>query len=336
MIKKALDRALKNAKRIDIELGKAKIVVISDQHIGDGKRGSDDFQRNRSIYIHSLDHYYENESLLISLGDCEELWECDFDKVFNFNRDVYERERKFFEEGRLIRIFGNHDRFWNIESFKKTSSPYSGLEFHEAILINEMIFISHGHQGELASDILWRISRWIVRNIWKPFQRITGIPSNTAAENWKVRDAKEAIFYEWAKERGLLFIAGHTHRAMFESLSKIDRMRIRIEELERRLEEVSEEERIAMEDEIQKLKEKIEKSLLENRDGKKEIRLGKYETVPCYFNSGCCLYTNGITAIEMEEGMIRLVKWEGNSQVIRKVFEEGNLFKILKNIKHRR
>jgi hypothetical protein len=32
------------------------------------------------------------------------------------------------------------------------------------------------------------------------------------------------------------------------------------------------------------------------------------EPLPCYFNTGCALYTDGITAIEISDREIRLVK----------------------------
>jgi len=332
VIEKALDRAFERAKRLYLDLKKEKIIIISDQHIGDGKKGSDDFQINKEVYLNALNYYFENGFFLISVGDNEELWECDFDKIFAFNREVYELERKFFLEGRLIRIFGNHDRFWSIKSFREQNSIFGDMEIIESLLINDKIFIAHGHQGELESDILWPLSRWIVRYIWKPFQRLTGIPSNSPAQNWKVRDRREEAYYKWAREKRVLFIAGHTHRAMFESLSKIDRLRMRIEELEKSIPELKEEERERVFEEIQEIKRKIERSLLENRDGKPEKRLEKEIPVPCYFNSGCCIYPNGMTGIEIENGFIRLVKWEKKEGILRKIFEDEILEKILSKI----
>lgn len=332
MSKKALERAFERAKRIEVDLRKEKFIIFSDQHIGDGKWGSDDFQRNREIYYTALNHYYENGFNLISVGDTEELWECDFDKILQFNGEIYEMEKLFLNRKRLIRIFGNHDRFWSIESFREKNYIFGDIDIVESVLINGKIFIAHGHQGELESDILWPLSRWVVRHIWKPFQRLTGIPSNSPAQNWKVRDRREEAYYQWAKKRKILFIAGHTHRAMFESLSKIDRLKIKVEELKKSLEKLTEEERNIAIEEIEKLNGMIEKSIIENRDGNPERRLEKGIPVPCYFNSGCCLYPNGITGIEIENGFIRLVKWGRVDKIKRKIFEEESLEKILAEI----
>ena len=42
---------------------------------------------------------------------------------------------------------------------------------------------------------------------------------------------------------------------------------------------------------------------------------------PCYFNCGCGLYRDGITALEIENDQIRLVKWH-------KKPKKGQLFNV--------
>jgi hypothetical protein len=39
------------------------------------------------------------------------------------------------------------------------------------------------------------------------------------------------------------------------------------------------------------------------------------EPLPCYFNSGCGLYTDGMTALEIDDDNIRLVKWDNHKTV---------------------
>jgi hypothetical protein len=48
---------------------------------------------------------------------------------------------------------------------------------------------------------------------------------------------------------------------------------------------------------------------------------------PCYFNTGCGLYSDGITALDIQEDQIRLVKWERDTiqRPYFKVYQEGNL-----------
>ncbi len=58
----------------------------------------------------------------------------------------------------------------------------------------------------------------------------------------------------------------------------------------------------------------------------------KADIVPCYFNDGCGLYTDGITAIEIENDDIRLVQWSRSVGNARKVFQKASLEKVLAKI----
>ncbi len=72
---------------------------------------------------------------------------------------------------------------------------------------------------------------------------------------------------------------------------------------------------------IDKLSKKINKlkseKLNEEKKGRKYFRItvkGK-EPLPCYFNTGCGLYKDGITNIEIEGDKIRLIKWKKNNSL---------------------
>ena len=52
---------------------------------------------------------------------------------------------------------------------------------------------------------------------------------------------------------------------------------------------------------------------------------------PTYFNSGCCCFSDGdITGIEIDNGCIRLIKWEYDAanNPKRLVLEEANISKL--------
>jgi len=51
------------------------------------------------------------------------------------------------------------------------------------------------------------------------------------------------------------------------------------------------------------------------------------DTPPYYFNTGCALYRNGITGIEIAGGRISLVKWQRDSQQV-EIYGEKNLNEI--------
>lgn len=63
--------AFKNAKRICFNAD-SKFVFFSDSHRGNNGF-ADDFTRNRNMFKHALEHYYENDFTYIELGDGDEL-----------------------------------------------------------------------------------------------------------------------------------------------------------------------------------------------------------------------------------------------------------------------
>jgi len=48
--------------------------------------------------------------------------------------------------------------------------------------------------------------------------------------------------------------------------------------------------------------------------------------LPCYFNCGCGLYPDGLTALEIEDDVIRLAKWHNKlvNNRYREIYEDGN------------
>lgn len=339
---RALDRALERAARLTLDEEQDRTVVLSDQHQGDGTRGSDDFRLNREVYAAALRHYLDDGYRLVSLGDVEELWESDFPDIAAAYPDIYAIERQFHDNGRLVRVHGNHDLFWRRgDVLAEFLAPlFPGIVVHESVLLegaHGSIFLTHGHQGECFSDRFWRVSRFLVRHLWKPLQRLLHIPSTGAAKNVRKRNRREREHYVWAKQKKLLFIAGHTHRALFASLSKLDRLRSAIEDLERRRSELdrrTDEYRALAAGIERNVRELAERTDREFRSGPEPVFETEGGTVPCYFNDGCCSYTNGLTALEIDGGMIRLVKWDRDTRR-RRVYEHESLRELFRRIRQR-
>src|SRR5438552_10907484 len=89
-----------------------RVIVFSDQHKG-AKNGADDFMLCEPNYLAALDYYYQNGYFFIAMGDCEELWENNLFAVKKHQKPSFEKEKLFFQQNRGIKIFGNHDLFWN-------------------------------------------------------------------------------------------------------------------------------------------------------------------------------------------------------------------------------
>lgn len=362
----ALDRALRNAHRVDsFRPGKDRFVVFSDIHKGDGKTKSDDFVHNRSLYCFALLHYFDENYSLVLNGDCEDCWETDPDDIVRAYRDTaFAAERRFNEKGRYYRIVGNHDDDWNdpVKVERHLSAALGSVQVWPALLLGGRILILHGHQGDSFDDRGGRRSRWIVRNIWAPMQRWSladrlqpilrrfgFIEIGRAAQNNFIRRERDRLLYEWAKKKGLLLIAGHTHRGMFRSFSKIDQVRAVKKDLEKRARDAaSEREGLLLSVGIEAINRIIRESDEELKKDKMRNRLEE-NPKPCYFNDGCCVHTNGITGIEIDRGEIRLVKWEvsdsyydGETDVIRdpeffttiqrRIYQSGSLRDILGQI----
>lgn len=302
---KSLTRAAKNAVRIDAELSELKLIVFSDHHRG-VRDDADDFVQCESTYIKALTHYSKEDFTLLLLGDVDELWENPLSHFANHYNEVQTLENNFFLKNRLIRIWGNHDDFWRESAiFRRFQGKYfRGLKVHESVIFNvvaaqkevgEMIFL-HGHQGNLASDRFATMSRFFVRWLWRPWQKITGAKLSTASRNLERRSKTDELLYGWIKDRERsILIAGHTHQAVFSSSSHIDYL----EELLRITNDQNERAHIVNE-------------MNRVRASQTHVKVGG-DRRSCYFNSGCCSYKDGdSTGIEISNKQIKLVKWDKN------------------------
>jgi len=173
--------------------------------------------------------------------------------------------------------------------------------------------MTHGHQGDLQSDGNW-FSKWFVSDIWAPFQSYLRINPNTPANNDELKTAHNKMMYEWSsKRKHTLLITGHTHQPVFKSLT----------ELEILYEKLDAAKKTNNGNEIAGLDQKI--NALHLKAKKEPSFKGLLDT---YFNSGCCCFDDGdITGIEVEDGSIRLIKWEYNKEnkSERVVLEESTL-----------
>lgn len=334
---KALSRLKKQIKKqpckkgplISFDAGTGKVIIFSDQHKG-AKNGADDFMLCEPNYLAALDYYNDNGFLFISLGDNDELWENRWPAVKKNNLASFEKEKKFIERSSFIKVFGNHDLAWNTDittPFEMEKIYGEKLKVYEAVVLKTeiddrplLILLTHGHQGDAQSDGNW-FSKFFVAHIWAPLQSYLRINPNTPAYNTTIKTLHNRVMYEWsAKQKNSLLITGHTHQPVFESLTHLER-------LYRRL-----------------LQAQASKDLSQVEEIKKEIKLREpqFTTVsadylkmkPSYFNTGCCCFSDGdITGIEIENGCIRLIKWETeNSKPQRCILEEKGLKQLVSEL----
>jgi hypothetical protein len=307
---------------ITFDPGKDKFVILSDQHKG-ARDGKDIFAHAEKNYLAALEYYYDNHFFYINLGDSEELWENLFITVKKHNKATFEMEKRFLEQKRFVKIFGNHDLYWDNDplaaiNLKKIYGQK--LDIYEGLVLKPSagkkhlaIYMTHGHQGDLQSDGNW-FSKWFVSDIWGPFQSYLRINPNTPANNDQLKTAHNRMMYQWsAKYKDLLLITGHTHQPVFKSFTHLEMLYDKLEKAKAGKDNNA----------VAELKAQIAK--LESQPSRMPDFKGYLDT---YFNTGCCCFDDGdITGIELSDGCIRLIKWEygPHKANVRQVLEESRI-----------
>jgi hypothetical protein len=139
-----------------------------------------------------------------------------------------------------------------------------------------------------------------VRYFWRPIQRKLRIRLNTPAKDWGLRQEHNIALYNWAVDQeGLVLIAGHTHRPVFDTCSQVERLEKDLKEAR----DSGDPQKIA-----------TARARLEFE----KVKVGRSGFVtnppdacqPCYFNTGCCCFDDGdITGLEIDSGEIKLIRW---------------------------
>ena len=278
---KKLDKIFKKSKIMEID-DNTKLVIMSDCHRGAGDN-FDNFIKNRNIFLYALTYYYDNGFTYVELGDGDEMWEVkDYKNIIEEHISTFLKLKRFYDSDRLIMIYGNHDidkkipevlskyfyRYYD-KLLKQKKTLLKGLKVEESLILKYDkydIFLIHGHQVDFLNGRFWKLSRFLVRYVWRFFERVGVKDPTSAAKNNEVIKKIEKRLEKWSIENNKILISGHTHRATFP---------------------------------------KVGQSL--------------------YFNDGSCIHPNGITALEIENGNITLVKW------LFELNEEGIVF-VKRNI----
>ena len=262
----------------------SKIVIMSDCHRGQGN-AADNFLPNQNIFYASLKHYYKNKFTYFELGDGDELWENrSLKQIIELHSDVFELLGRFYIEGRLHMIAGNHDIVKSKKKFcEKCLGKYYNLNNRREIPLfpeicigegmilehnetGQRIFLVHGHQGDMLNDTLWPLARFMVRYVWSRLELFGVLDPTGAGKNYKKRRKTERRLVSYSDKKHEILIAGHTHRAMFSKPGK-----------------------------------------------------------DYYFNDGSCINPRCITAIEIVEGKISLVKWSVKTRQSRDLYVEKDI-----------
>jgi UDP-2,3-diacylglucosamine pyrophosphatase LpxH len=328
---------------IPFDITHSKFIIFSDQHRG-AKDGADDFAAAEPNYLAALDYYYQQQFYFISLGDSEELWENSLAKVKKHNAASIEKEKLFIQQNRFVKIFGNHDLYWDNDPlagwqlkkmYEQEVKVYEGVVLQSVVNSQESvvktpgselptpnspltIFLTHGHQGDASSDGNW-FSKFFVARIWAPLQAYLRINPNTPAYDASLKTKHNHIMYEWSsQQKDLVLITGHTHQPVFESLTHLEGLYKKLQQ--------------ARNNKDADAVKTIETEILNRKHKFTDIATEYLQMRPTYFNSGCCCFSDGdITGIEIADGFFRLIKWtEENGKGVRVVLEERLINELMK------
>jgi len=284
-----------------------KYVVFSDLHMGDGGK-TDDFARNSDMFIRVLrDYYFPKGYTLVLNGDVEELQRFTLESIQQHWGSVYEVFELFAREDRLYRLIGNHD--WDLLYTQNHSFDLlHSLNFEYK---GNTVFVFHGHQTSRRYMKYNHALGLGLKYLSKPF----GIRSSSVAHSSSKRFHTEKRVYQFSSRKKILSIVGHTHRPLFESMSKVDTLKFEIERLCRKFPGAGESKKQRIEDRIRRHRDEL--NYVQRHEESAANRSSLYNAnlvVPCMFNSGCVLGERGMTALEIRKGQIALVYWFDGSR----------------------
>ncbi len=235
---KRLLSAYKNAK-IEYFDRNSKYVFFSDLHRGDDS-ASDQFTRNQNVMRHALNYYYDSGYVYVETGDGNDLWEyTDFKTIRLAHSDIFLTIKKFYDDHRLILLYGNHDIYLRSKLYLKKNLYFyydeftqdmhellKGITAHEALVLKDRssgqeILVLHGHQGDFLNDQFWMFSMLIMRVFWR-YLHVVGFQNPASpAKNLYKRTKIEYKYKAWITKNKKFIICGHTHRPKFSESNEL-------------------------------------------------------------------------------------------------------------------
>ena len=283
------------------------LVIFSDLHMGNGGK-MDDFLHNSALFKSAIENYYEKKNYkLILNGDIDELQRFNLKAVATQWHELYKVFNRFYNRQALFKLIGNHDFDLSLLNHKPEDIPIvEALKFRYN---NQYLFIFHGHQ---AGYRMHKMIHLCINFILRIFANTLRIRNYSVALNKRKKYRLEKRVYDFARKMKIMTLIGHTHRPLFESLSKKENLKFKIEKLCREYPAAENRKKIDLEKGIIRLKRELWNIIYKRKE--ENIISNLYNSnsgplVPCMFNSGCAIGRSGITCIEISHGVIQLVFW---------------------------
>lgn len=278
-----------------------RLVIFSDLHMGNGGR-TDDFARNAELFSQVLQTYYlaGGHSLVLN-GDIEELQRFRLMDIMRRWAPIYQLFEQFRTRDRLHRLVGNHD----MELLTRSDHGFAVGHALRYRYNGNPLFVFHGHQ-----TLRWFVNYnglvgFTLRYLANPLR----IHSPSVAHDSRKRFRTEAQVYSFAAANRVLTMIGHTHRPLFQSMSKVDNLRFEIERLCRKYPKASEKKQKSIETVVAAYRSELARVRADRRHSDDASLYDANLLIPCVFNSGTVIGKRGMTCLEIEDGEIALVHW---------------------------
>ena len=187
----------------------------------------DDFARNEKLFLDALAHYYRHGFTYVEVGDGDELWKSwRFGEIRRAHAPVFDWLHTFDQQDRLHLIVGNHD----VRGNRHNQLKKDGIVTHEGLILEhaqtgQEVFVVHGHQTDIASYYLYRLTRLVVRYVWRRMQMVGFVtPMNREDVFERLGEIEHRIvecsqltrierrIVAWLKTHRRIVICAHTHR----------------------------------------------------------------------------------------------------------------------------
>lgn len=251
----------------------------------------DNFLKNRHIYTAALTYYYQRNFTYVELGDGEELW-----------------ENKTMED--IIRV--HSDVFELLAGFYKAGRLY-------------MLYGNHDIQKKQEKFLRKHCGTFVCQESGEQKELFPGLV------------VREGLILEDCETKKRIFLVhGHQGDLLNDTFWRLGRFLVR--HLWRKLE------LLGMENPIGALRggkrrTKVEQRLAEWADSNRQLMIAGHTHRPrfpadkksFYINDGSCVHPYVVTGIELENGMLRLVKWsmmtraDSSLYIGREVIKKANL-----------
>lgn len=298
-----LDKLFEKAPAFPID-STSKVVIFSDLHLGDGS-SKDDFLPNSKLFMESVQDYYLPKGFSMVLnGDIEELQRFPMKRISARWSELYKMFDQLNQKGLLIKTVGNHD----LTLVNEPEQPFH-YQLYEAVKLiykNNPLFIFHGHQASKKFQRHNKLIGWTLKYIANPLRIRNFSVAHDSRKQYKI----ERRVYNYSVFRKIASVIGHTHRPLFESMSKAERLKHKIEQLCRELSGIRGEKVAVVLKSINAYKKELKSIYRENLP---LLEIGNiYHSIfqiPCLFNSGTVIGKRGMTCLEIEGGSISLIHW---------------------------